>query len=260
MGEDVDRRLANALPQIVWISRIDGTQEWINDRWTELTGIPPHEVCNATSMGAVHPDDRLLVQEAWDAAVAAGETRELEYRIRTRGGTYRWHLARIAPMRDEGGGITRWVGVAFDMQDRREADEALRASERRFEQAFMFNPQPMAIARAKDGAFVQVNDAFLEMTGFTREQVLERDTVSLGMLDSEQRNAIGPWLLSSPRRQVEMPFRTKDGKTITLVLTTTQIDLGGEACLLGVADDVTQQRATEAALRHSEARARARAD
>jgi len=261
-GSEADyRRLANALPHIIWTCDAEGELQWINDRWTELTGQDEREsLKNEAPLAFVHPEDRVPVQKAYAHALASGAPCELEYRVRTRDGGYRWHLARVTPVRDDGGAITRWVASAFDIHDRRQAADALRASERRFETVFHVNPQPTVITRLSDGVYLDVNDAFLKLTGYARDEVVGRSTVELGIWTAEQRAAIVAPLRQRAPGERDVPYRTRDGRPLTLAIVSSVIDFSDERCLLTVATDVTERRATEAALRRSEALARARAD
>src|SRR5206468_11790646 len=129
----------------------------------------------------VHPDDRAEVMRGWQQSLETSAPGEIEYRIRTREGVYRWYVAQIAPIRGADGSITRWVAATFDVHNRRQAEDALRASERRFETVFHLNPQASAITRLSDGTYLAVNDAFLDLTGFAREEVIGSTTVSLGI-------------------------------------------------------------------------------
>ncbi|HYF60095.1 MAG TPA: PAS domain S-box protein [Burkholderiaceae bacterium] len=128
------RLMADAVPQIVWITDPDGRTEFFNRQWTRYTG-EPYEPATAAEVAAgyVHPDDVEATMAAFDRARATGGVFEIEHRIRSAGGEYRWFLVRAEPHRDERSGrIVRWFGVSIDIHDRRRAEEALRESEQRF--------------------------------------------------------------------------------------------------------------------------------
>jgi PAS domain S-box-containing protein len=260
-SDAASRALANLLPQIIWTCDAQGELEWVNDRWFELTGLSEEETLrDKGALSAVHPDDHDELWRQWARALATGQPTEIEYRIRTFEGAYRWHLARVMPVRDERGTVTRWVAATFDMHDRRVAEQAARASEGRFETLFQATPQPIAISRFQDGTYVNVNDAFLAMTGFTRNEVIGKTSVSLGLWRDDDRARFADTFRDGAPHSAEVRFRMKDGRDYILIISGAKVDFDGDPCLLTVATDVTDRRSSEDALRESEAKARARAD
>ena len=259
--EALDRAFTNALPNIVWTCDSTGQLEWVNDRWFELTGMSEAATLqNDGALSAVHPDDRGELRTRWEHAIQMPGPTEIEYRIRTRAGEYRWHVGKIAPMLDSGGRVIRWVASAFDIQDRRVAEDALRASERRFESIFHLSPQPSALTRASDGTFLDVNDAFTKEMGYAREEVIGRNGSAIGIWTVEERAKFMAPVLRGEQRSAESTFRTKDGRAIRGVLAMRRVEVGGEDCFVSVMTDLSNRQAAEDALRHSEAQARARAD
>ncbi len=256
------RKLANALPQIIWTCDAHGRLEWVNDRWKELTGLSEEQsLRDKGALAAVHPDDVAHIQERFANALATSSPCEMEYRIRTKDGAYRYHVCRVVPVRNEAGEITNWVAAAFDMHDRRLAEDALRESERRFETVYRVNPQPAAITRFSDGTFLSVNEAFLKMAGYRVRRRRRQDHRRARVPDHRNIARPSSRLCRTPRRHCSRSSsRPRTGAPLTLEVVSARIDFGGESCLINVATDVTERRATEAALRKSEALARARAD
>jgi PAS domain S-box-containing protein len=113
------RQLADAMPQIVWTSGVDGAATYFNRRWFEYTGMSQEDAGPHSWQFVVHPDDLPGAVSKREQTLLSGEPYEVEYRFRAADGTYRWHLGRAVPMRDAAGRIEFWIGTATDIHDRK---------------------------------------------------------------------------------------------------------------------------------------------
>jgi PAS domain S-box-containing protein len=165
--------LAASIPQVVWTARPDGGLEYFNERWFELTGLTLDETEGRGWAGVVHAEDRALCAERWGHSIATGEPYELEHRLR-RGsdGAERWHLSRAWPQRDREGRILRWFGTSADVHDLKQIQHALRMSESRFRRLAGAGLIGIVLWRDDEGSILDANDAFLDLLGRTRDDVL----------------------------------------------------------------------------------------
>jgi PAS domain S-box-containing protein len=115
------RSLADAVPQIVWTTGVDGRTRFYNARWFEYTGMSRDGPRSA--LQHIHPEDTPRMHERWAAAKASEKPFEIEYRLLRADGVYRWHLGRAVAERDETGALIGWVGTATDIEDRKLAED-----------------------------------------------------------------------------------------------------------------------------------------
>jgi PAS domain S-box-containing protein len=119
------REMAEAMPQIVWTARRDGSVDYFNRRWFEYTGRPVDY--QESWLDVIYLDDRQGAQRRWAQAVKSGLPFEIEYRLRRHAnGEYRWHLGRAIPLRDANGEITKWFGTCTDIHEQKRAETILR--------------------------------------------------------------------------------------------------------------------------------------
>jgi PAS domain S-box-containing protein len=107
----------------------------------------------------------------WQRIMASEAPGEAEARLRRHDGEYRWFLLRANPFRDESGAIVKWYGTNTDIDDRKRAEEALRASALNLRQMTETIPEMLWSARP-DGAIDYCNTRFLEYTGFSMDEVM----------------------------------------------------------------------------------------
>lgn len=121
------RHLADAMPQLVWITRPDGYHEYFNQRWYTFTGTTLEQTRGEGWSALLHPDDFERTQQVWRHSLATGNPYEIEYRFKEAAtGEYRWFLARAMPVHDEKGTITQWFGTCTDIEAQKQAEVALR--------------------------------------------------------------------------------------------------------------------------------------
>ena len=130
------RDVIETIPAIVFEVGPDGSGAFGNQRWLEYAGsslrqygkFAPEDQAWRDST-CIHPDDLDGYVSLWERAIATGQPFELETRVRRADGEYRWFLARHVPLRDVQGRILKWFGTLTDIEDRKRAEKALRASE-----------------------------------------------------------------------------------------------------------------------------------
>jgi len=119
-SEERYRGLVEAISSIVWTANARGAIVEMQ-HWSELTGQPPQESAGRGWLQALHPEDRPATLANWSHAIDNRMPLDLEYRVRNRNGRYRWYHARGAPVLDGDGAVREWVGVCFDIDERKAA-------------------------------------------------------------------------------------------------------------------------------------------
>ncbi|MGU3538479.1 sensor histidine kinase [Methylobacterium sp. A54F] len=119
------RVMANAIPQLAWMSDPAGDLYWYNQRWFEYTGTTMEEMRDSGWRKLHHPDYLDAAAEKFTRHIASGEPWEDTFPLRGADGAYRWFLSRARPIRDESGAIARWFGTNTDITEARETTLAL---------------------------------------------------------------------------------------------------------------------------------------
>jgi two-component system cell cycle sensor histidine kinase/response regulator CckA len=121
-----DPRLAHdVLPVLLWTAGPDGAYDYLNERWTEYTGLTVAELLGWGWLESLHPDDREGFQSEYAAALAAKAPFRIEFRILHQDGEYRWLLSQGEPVAGPDGRLLGYSGCSTDVTDRRTLEQRL---------------------------------------------------------------------------------------------------------------------------------------
>ena len=260
------RLMADAVPQVVWITDAEGRVEFFNKQWSDYTGVPYQPTTAAEVAAAhVHPDDEASTVAAFNEARRTGRTYLVEHRIRSAAGDYRWFLVRGEPHRDPSTGeVVRWFGASVDIHDRRQAEARLRRSEAALrelnetlesrvaelaaerDQIWRLSRAPFVVCDA-EGRWLSASPAWTDILGWTQAELIGRTSEWMEHPDDriKTRGKVVDAAADEVMLNMINRFRDRDGHYHSF--SWTAVAEGDR--LFCVARDVTEEMERAAALR-----------
>jgi two-component system, cell cycle sensor histidine kinase and response regulator CckA len=245
--------LIGSIDEIVFELDRDGT--FLNI-WTtneELLYRPRHELKGKRVSSVIGEEFFQPFAQIFDRVLVTGRSEELEYSLDVPAGK-RWFLARMNRIPSADPEQHTLCLAVRDITDRKHAEEKLRVSEEKFSKAFHLGPDAVTITSIGDGRFIEVNDNFLLLTGFTREEVIGRTTVELGLWANpkDRQHVVALLGRSGVVRDLEIRMAVKSGELRTVQMSAHTIELAGQPCMIAIIRDVTDRRALEVQLRQAQ--------
>jgi PAS domain S-box-containing protein len=160
----------------------------------------------------------------------------------------------IAPLRIDG--APHFSAFLRDITDRKLAEARLRESEERFSKAFHGSNARLAILDATDGRYLDVNDAFVQAYGHTREGIIGRTSLELGLWEdpAQREEAYRIYERDGRLRDFESRVRTRSGEVQVVLQSGDFLSVGDRRCILSVGIDITDRKRAEAEVLHNYAR------
>ncbi|MBW4678548.1 MAG: PAS domain S-box protein [Microcoleus vaginatus WJT46-NPBG5] len=252
------RTMADNSPAFIWIAGIDGECTYFNQPWLDFTG---HTLEEALSLGwyeGRHPDDVQPCVDAFRVALNRLEGFQMEYRHKRADGEYRWIFDTGVPLYSPDGSFVGYIGSGIDISERKQAEEALRESESRFRRLVESNVIG-AIFWDTTGNISDANDAFLQMVGYTQEDLRAGNVNWKDMTPPEQlhlsEGAIAEMKQSGAASPLEKEYICKDGSRIPVVLGGVMFE-GSQDRGVSFVVNLTQLKQAESDRRQSEERYR----
>jgi diguanylate cyclase (GGDEF)-like protein/PAS domain S-box-containing protein len=258
---DPFRRMAESAPIGLVASRPDGVVVFANAHWRQITGVThPTPIPFDVTAAILHPDDWDRVAEAYQSSGREDREVQIESRVVRPDGEIRHILGRGAPVLDEQGEVSLYVGIAVDVTELVELTQAQRRSDERFRHLIAKAPLGQAVCDL-EGRLIEVNPAWAVMVGRPEEELLGTDAIQYVHVDDRDgAYDAARQLLANEAESVEKERRLvrPDGSLVWVSSTTTlERDAEGHPlAYFALAMDISERKGAEEALRISEARYR----
>jgi PAS domain S-box-containing protein/putative nucleotidyltransferase with HDIG domain len=235
----------------------DQALKYINPKATELVGYSKEELLAIDFAERIHPDDREETIGYYLKFLQGEETPpDHIFRIIDKAGKTKWIDSNAVLVMWEGRPAS--LNFLMEITERKKAEEELRASEERFSTVFHASPMSIAVTWLEDNRLIDVNEAWQDLTGFTREEAISRSALDLDLwVERTMRDRLIELLHEGGTvKDFEFQMRRKSGEISELLFSAVAIDVAGEPCMLSMALDITERKRVEEALRESERRYR----
>ena len=252
--------LVEGAPTAIAVSDADGRIEFVNKEFARLFGYTRDDVPTVQDWyERAYPDEAYRVESVarWEAELgaSAGEGRSVlphEYSVTCDNGEVRRVAISGAAVGE------RLLVLLDDVTERRRVEDALRFSEAKFAAAYRTSPDAVNINRLSDGLYLEVNEGFANLTGYTAEDVEGKTSSDIQIwADPADRDRLVAGLkVGGLVRNLEAEFRRKDGSSTTALMSARIMDVAGEPCILSVTRDISERKHAEFLLRESQRIAR----
>ena len=253
-SEERYRDLIEQAGDIIYRTDAAGRFTYCNPTSLRILGYFPEELLGRHYLEIVEPQSRAQAERFYGRQFIRKTLRTVyELPVVTKDGREVW-LGQHTQLLMEGDTVHGFQVVAREVTERKRVELALRESEERFSKAFHSSPAGMAISRLEDGRVLDVNEAFVRVSGFSREELIGMSSLDIGIwINPDDRRHLAEALRRDGfLRHLEKEFRTKSGELRHGLFNVEPVCIGHENCVLTLVLDITRRTEAEAALRRSQ--------
>lgn len=228
----------------VFVATPDGRYVDVSPSGCEMFGMTREEVLDRTFIDVVASEEHHRLPEVI-GELFDGKVHHSEWRFRRKDGSI--FIGEVAGRALPDG---RLQGIVRDITERKRAEHALRESEERFAKAFNASPLALTISSLATGKLLEVNQTFVDVTGYSRDEAIGHTTVELGLWANidDRKKEMERVLQTGNVRNSEYVFRRRNGDEVVGLLSAERIELGSEPCALTVIQDITERKHNELAI------------
>ncbi len=242
------KTLIDAIPFPVFYKGRDEKYLGFNRAFEEFFGETKEHLIGK-SVFDINPPELAKIYKAQDQELFnSGGVQRYESQCKNASGELSDVLFNKAVFTDNKGTAAGLIGVLLDITEQKRAQEALRENEEKFRLAFDAGPDSVNVNRLKDGLYVEINEGFTRLTGFTREDVAGKTSLEINIW----HNVADRMKLVQELREhgfcnnLEAQFRRKDGSVTTALMSARVISLQNEPHILSITRDISERKQAEA--------------
>ncbi|GAX37941.1 PAS domain S-box protein [Nodularia sp. NIES-3585] len=251
ISEERFRFMAESIPQQVWIAQANGELEYVNQRAVDYFVCSSEQLLGVGWQQWIHPDDLPDTLSGWQQSLRTGQPHEAEFRcLRGSDQTYRWHLIRALPMRDQEGKIINWFGTNTDIDDHVSTEMTLRQTQQQL-QAILDNSPAVIYLIDTNGKNLLVNRKYQQLLNLSQNQIIGKTLHEIwpddlaDEFDTNNRQVI----LDGVALETEEIVPLKDGLHTYLSNKFPLKDANGLLYAVGgISTDITQRKLAEESL------------
>ena|GEM_PF-1161059 len=245
--------ILDAIPDLMFRISRDGEYLDLKSEGANIT-LSREEIVGKNLQELLPSDVAMISQEAMPTAgyayaktLDSGTLQTCEYQLQTPLGVRNYEARLVVSGQDE------VLAIVRDITERKQAEVALQNLAQKFSKAFSCSPDSITISTLAEGRFIEVNDSFVKLSGYERNEAIGKTSFELNLWvhDRDRLNLLQELQAREVVRNLELEFRQKSGEIITAQLSAEVIDLDGVPCILAVHHDITERKQVEAQLRLS---------
>jgi PAS domain S-box-containing protein len=249
------RKLSRAVeqsPASVVITDLNGSIEYVNSKFTEVTGYTFDEVIGKNPRILNSGLTPLKVFEKMWKTISKGNVWSGEFCNKKKNGELFWELSSISPIKNESGVITHYVAVKEDITKQKLIEDELKSSEERFRKMFENHKAVMLLIDPDSGSIVDANPAAVSFYGYPGKTLCSMSIQDINQLSSDQISIERQKTLNAEKGYFLFPHKLADGTIRTVEVYSSPLKIKKKHLLFSIIHDITERKKAEDALRESE--------
>ncbi|MEH1857243.1 MAG: PAS domain S-box protein [Nostoc sp.] len=238
------KAILDAIPDLMFRISRDGEYLDLKSEGANIT-LSREEIVGKNLQELLPSDVAAISQVAIAKTLDSGTLQTCEYQLATSLGIRDYEARLVVSGADE------VLAIVRDITDRKQGEVALQNLAQKFAKAFSCSPDSITISTLQEGRFIEVNDSFVNLSGYGRDEAIGKTSFELNLWlhDRDRLNLVQELQSTGVARNLEIEFRQKSGEIITTLLSAEVIDLNGIPAILAVHHDITERKQVEAQLR-----------